>query len=301
MEIEKILEKFLNYISIERNLSLNTVISYQNDLKRYVEYLKNHNKLLIDDVKPTIIASFLNILHDIGLSAKSISRNFSAICSFHKYALGMGIAKNDPTENLFRPKISKKIPSVLDYIEIEKILAQPEENKKFGLRDKAMLELMYSSGLRVSEIISVKITDLIFQEGLIRVIGKRDKERIIPLGNKAAEVIKKYINNERITLLKGKNSAGILFLNRNGNPLSRMGVWKILKKYCKMADIKKTVSPHTFRHSFATHLLEGGANLRSVQEMLGHSDISTTQIYTHIDREYLLEVHRTFHPAEKYL
>jgi len=301
MKIEPFLEKFLNYISIERNLSRNTVVSYRNDLKRYVEYLKEQNIESFDDAKPGIITSLFDMLHRSGLSAKSISRNFSAIRSFHKYALGEGAARNDPTENLFRPKIEKKLPAVLEYNEIEKILNQPDELKKFGLRDKAMLEVMYSCGLRISELISLRETDLIFQEGLIRVIGKRDKERVVPLGSKAIEIIDKYIKNERIHLAKGKNSGGILFLNKNGKPLSRMGVWKTLRKYCLKADIKKDVSPHTLRHSFATHLLEGGANLRAVQEMLGHSDISTTQIYTHIDREYLLEVHKTFHPGEKYL
>lgn len=301
MKIEPFLEKFLNYISIERNLSRNTAVSYRNDLKRYVEYLREQNIESLDDAKPGIITSLFDMLHRSGLSAKSISRNFSAIRSFHKYALGEGAARNDPTENLFRPKIEKKLPAVLEYNEIEKILNQPNELKKFGLRDKAMIEVMYSCGLRISELISLRETDLIFQEGLIRVIGKRDKERVVPLGSKAIEIIDKYIKNERIHLSKGKNSGGILFLNKNGKPISRMGVWKILRKYCLKADIKKDVSPHTLRHSFATHLLEGGANLRAVQEMLGHSDISTTQIYTHIDREYLLEVHKTFHPGEKYL
>ena len=301
MRIESFLEKFLNYISIERNLSRNTVDSYRNDLKRYMEYLKEQNIESFDDVKPEIITSLFDMLHRSGLSSKSISRNFSAIRSFHKYALGEGVVRNDPTENLFRPKIEKKLPAVLEYNEIEKIINQPDESKKFGLRDKAMLEVMYSCGLRISELISLRETDLIFQEGLIRVIGKRDKERVVPLGSKAIEIIDKYIKNERIYLSKGKKSGGILFLNKNGKPLSRMGVWKIFRKYCLKTDIKKDVSPHTLRHSFATHLLEGGANPRAVQEMLGHSDISTTQIYTHIDREYLLEVHKTFHPGEKYL
>ena len=301
MRIESFLEKFLNYISIERNLSRNTVDSYRNDLKRYMEYLKEQNIESFDDVKPEIITSLFDMLHRSGLSSKSISRNFSAIRSFHKYALGEGVVRNDPTENLFRPKIEKKLPAVLEYNEIEKIINQPDESEKFGLRDKAMLEVMYSCGLRISELISLRETDLIFQEGLIRVIGKRDKERVVPLGSKAIEIIDKYIKNERIYLSKGKKSGGILFLNKNGKPLSRMGVWKIFRKYCLKADIKKDVSPHTLRHSFATHLLEGGANPRAVQEMLGHSDISTTQIYTHIDREYLLEVHKTFHPGEKYL
>jgi len=254
-----------------------------------------------DDVKPEIITSLFDMLHQSGLSAKSISRNFSAIRSFHKYALGEGVVRSDPTENLFRPKIEKKLPAVLEYNEIEKIINQPDESEKFVLRDKAMIEVMYSCGLRISELISLRENDLIFQEGLIRVIGKRDKERVVPLGSKAIEIIDKYIKNERIYLSKGKKSGGTLFLNKNGKPLSRMGVWKIFRKYCLKAGIKKDVSPHTLRHSFATHLLEGGANPKAVQEMLGHSDISTTQIYTHIDREYLLEVHKTFHPGEKYL
>ncbi len=301
MKIEQFFEKFLNYIRIERNLSHNTVESYRNDILRYIEFLKDNKVELFDDVRSEIIASLFDILRKLGLTAKSISRNFSAISSFHKYAIGEGIAKFDPTENLFRPKISNKLPTVLHYHEVEKILDEPDESKKFGLRDKAMLELMYSCGLRVSELISIKITNLVFQEGLIRVIGKRNKERFIPIGRKAAEIVNKYINSERVIMSKRINSGGILFLNKNGQHLSRMGVWKIFKKYCIQAGIKKDVSPHTLRHSFATHLLEGGANLRAVQEMLGHSDISTTQLYTHIDREYLLEVHRTFHPGEKYL
>ena len=300
MGIEIFLEKFLNYTSIERNLSKNTVISYKNDLERYIKHLKKIHVEFINNVTSEIIGSFFDTLRSSGLSAKSISRNFSAIRTFHKYALSEGIAKIDPSENLFRPKIEKKLPSVLNDYEVIKLLEQPDISKKYGLRDKAMLEVMYSCGLRVSELISLKLTDLLFQEGLIRVTGKRGKERVVPIGSKAIEMVNKYINNERIYLLKNVNRSGILFLNRNGKLFSRMGVWKILKKYCSMAEIKKKISPHTLRHTFATHLLEGGASLRAVQEMLGHSDISTTQIYTHIDREYLLEVHRTFHPREKY-
>ncbi len=300
MKIDYILERFLHYISIERNLSPNTSESYKNDLKRYVEYLIEDKIELADEIKLEHIASFINELRKLGLSTNSVLRNISAIRSYHKYALGEGFVKHDPTENLFRPKIEKKLPAVLEYHEVENILNQPDKSKKYGLRDKAMLEIMYSCGLRVSELISLKETDLIFNEGLIKVFGKRGKERVVPIGKEASDTVIKYINSEKVSLSKDRHTGGYIFLNNRGKQISRMGVWKILKKYCMKSGIKKEVSPHTLRHSFATHLLEGGANLRAVQEMLGHSDISTTQIYTHIDREYLHEVHKTFHPREKY-
>ena len=300
MKIENVLGHFLRYIRIDMNLSKNTVESYRNDLIRYMNYLQKQSIEECDNIKLENIVEFFQMLSGMGLSSTSISRNFSAIRSFHKYSYSEGHQKDDPTENLFRPKTVKSLPKVLEYHEVEKILSQPDESKKLGLRDKALLEIMYSCGLRVSEVISLKISDLLLQEGLIRVFGKGSKERFVPIGEKALKIVERYISSERNLIYKGTVSKGVLFLNIRGKPLTRMWVWKVLKKYCVKAGIKKDVSPHTLRHSFATHLLEGGANLREVQEMLGHSDIATTQIYTHIDREYLREVHNTFHPREKY-
>ncbi len=199
-------------------------------------------------------------------------------------------------EKVSAPKVSKSLPNVLNINEIESILSEPDVSKKLGLRDKALLETFYACGLRVSELINLKISDLFLKEEMIRVFGKGSKERFVPIGSSAIKWIEEYLKNSRPLLEKKAKSQHVLFLNSRGTKLSRMGVWKIVDKYAKLAGIKKEVHPHTFRHSFATHLLEGGADLRAVQEMLGHVDISTTQIYTHIDRDYIKQVHRDFHP-----
>ena len=289
------LRSYLHYITLEKNLSENTVLSYKLNLNRYLDYLESKRIKNADDIKEETITEFLRTLSELLLSAKSISQNISAIKGFHKFLFGDGLVKSDPTQNLVKPKFRKSLPEVLTQDEVDLILKQPDTSGRLGLRDKAVLETMYATGMRVSEALTVKQSNINFGDGFVRVFGKGSKERLIPIGRSAISWIKKYQSEVRVNIAN-ENSKDVLFLNARGKPMSRMAVWNIVDKYAKKARIEKSVHPHTFRHSFATHLLEGGADLRAVQEMLGHSDISTTEIYTHIDREYLKEVHRTFHP-----
>jgi integrase/recombinase XerD len=289
------LRSYLHYITLEKNLSENTVLSYKLNLNRYLDYLESKRIKNAEDIKEETITEFLRTLSELLLSAKSISQNISAIKGFHKFLFGDGLVKSDPTQNLVKPKFRKSLPEVLSQDEVDLILKQPDTSGRLGLRDKAILETMYATGMRVSEALTVKQSNINVGDGFVRVFGKGSKERLIPIGRSAISWIKKYQSEVRVNLAN-ENSKDVLFLNARGKPMSRMAIWNIVDKYSKMARIEKSVHPHTFRHSFATHLLEGGADLRAVQEMLGHSDISTTEIYTHIDREYLKEVHRTFHP-----
>jgi len=290
------LRSYFHFLQLEKGSAKNTLASYKVDLRRYVEYLEEHSIRSVDEVKESNVTAFLSLLKDMGLVASSISRNFSAIRGFHRFLIGEGITKNDPTQNIDSPKLSRRLPSVLTLDEIEKILNQPNINEPLGLRDRAILELLYATGLRVSELISLKQSNLLFDTGIIRVMGKGSKERIVPVGRSAIQYVELYQRQVRVHLVKRMDTSDAVFLNYRGRPLSRMAIWDMIKRYARQAGIEKEVHPHTFRHSFATHLLEGGADLRAVQEMLGHADIATTQIYTHIDREYLKEVHRTFHP-----
>lgn len=294
--MRQIVQDFINYIKIERNLSDNTVDAYCNDIERYIQFLSDRNISSPKSISLTDIQDFISCLVHIGLAERSLARNISSIRSFHKFMLGEHISDIDVTELLQSPRLPKRLPTVLDLNEIELILDSIDVTKNKGIRDRAIVETLYSTGVRVSELINLKMSDVFFHQKVIRVYGKGAKERIVPFGNRAAIEIKNYITAVRSLLIRYRRSKDFLFLNMRGVPLSRMGVWKIIQEYVKRANIRKKVSPHVFRHSFATHLLEGGANLREVQEMLGHSDISTTQIYTHLDREYLIEVHRTFHP-----
>lgn len=295
--MKHLLEQFLDYLSIEENLAGNTIDSYRNDLKRYLVFVTSDKKYSdLKQITPKDVSAFVQLLNSLGLSPKSISRNLSAIRTFHKYLLNEDILENDPAENIDLPKLPKTLPSVLEIAEVEKILEQPDTLDHLGIRDRAMLELLYACGLRVSELLSLKQNDIRTDAGFLRVFGKGSKERMVPVGEEAMNWILVYQEKVRPHLLGKQTSDDVLFLNTKGKKMSRMGFWKILRRYTEMAEIKKEVTPHTFRHSFATHLLEGGADLRVVQELLGHSDISTTQIYTHIDREYLKEVHKTFHP-----
>ena len=293
------LKDFIDYIRIERSLSPNTVAAYENDLTRYCEFMEDRKIVDPRSVKLKDIQKFITALGKLGLSKRTIARNISALKSFHKFLLQEDIIEKNPTEFLDAPKMAKKLPEVLDINEIEEILNQIDTDKSKGIRDRAIIETLYSTGLRVSELLSLKKSEVYFEEGVIRVLGKGNKERIVPFGKCAESAIKKYIKGVRGSLADRGRSKNVLFLNMRGKPLSRMGVWKIINNYVKLTGIKKNVSPHIFRHSFATHLLEGGANLRAVQEMLGHVDISTTQIYTHLDKSYLKEQHRTFHPRWK--
>lgn len=295
--MKHLLEQFLDYLSIEQNLSFNTIDSYRNDLKRYLEFVTAEKKYSdLNEITSKDVSAFVQLLNSLGLSPKSISRNLSAIRTFHKYLMNEDILEDDPAENIDMPKLPKTLPSVLEIAEVERILEQPDTLEHLGIRDRTMLELIYACGLRISELLSLKQNDIRTDAGFLRVFGKGSKERMIPVGEVAMNWILVYQEKVRPHLLGKQASDDVLFLNSRGKKMSRMGFWKILKRYTDMAGIKKEVTPHTFRHSFATHLLEGGADLRVVQELLGHSDISTTQIYTHIDREYLKEVHKTFHP-----
>ena len=294
--MEAFLKEYLSILKLERNLSENTIESYKNDILSLLSFLDEKSVSDLSEVKPAQLNDFFRILNKLGLTSRTAARYYSSIKGFFNYLyLNKYILKN-PVEKLSAPKISRNLPVVLTINDIEKILSMPDIGDKLGLRDKALLELLYACGIRVSELINLKIFDLFFDEEIIRVFGKGSKERIVPVGSSAVKWVNEYLKKSRPLLEKKMKSENILFLNVRGTKLSRMGIWKIISKYSKAAGIKKEVHPHTFRHSFATHLLEGGADLRAVQEMLGHADISTTQIYTHIDREFIKQVHKDYHP-----
>jgi integrase/recombinase XerD len=289
------LRTYLHYLTLEKNLSENSVLSYKLNLVRYIDYLESLGIKKPEAIEEDMVSEFLKSLSELLLSPRSIAQNISTLKGFHKFLVGEGIVKTDPTQNLTLPKLPKSLPEVLTQDEAELILKQPETSARLGVRDKAILETLYATGIRVSELLSLKQSNINFGDGFVRVFGKGSKERMVPIGRSAISWIKKYQSEARINLAN-ENSKDVLFLNSRGKPMSRMAIWDIVDKYVRQGRIEKAVHPHTFRHSFATHLLEGGADLRAVQEMLGHSDISTTEIYTHIDREYLKEVHKTFHP-----
>ncbi len=293
-----VLEKFLDYLSLELGLSHNTVDSYKNDLKHYLRYLEAHLIFDPSQVEGKHVYQYVFSLHNSGFGVTTISRNLSALRKFHKFLLIEEISDSDPSEIVDFPKPWRKLPVVLHQHEIEELLNKPPANDALTIRDKALLEFMYATGVRVSEAAGVRRNDLVSGSGLVRILGKGNKERIVPVGEVALKWVRQYLEDSR-PKLANSNSEEVLFLNHRGGKLSRMGIWKIIRKYVDLANIKKKVTPHTLRHSFATHLLEGGADLRAVQEMLGHTRISTTQVYTHLDREYLKEVHRSCHPRER--
>jgi len=295
------LNEFLSFLRIEKNAAANTVNSYQADLNNYLDYLQTERKVLqLQEITPADVLSYVHHLNERGLARASSSRKLSAIRMFHRFLIHEDYSDINPTTNIRLPKRALRLPDTLTHAEMLCILAQPDTSALAGLRDKAMLEVLYATGLRVSELISLQTANLFLGQRFVRVIGKGSKERVVPIGEQAVEYTIKYLKRVRPVFAKVPHSADYTFINQRGRPFSRMGIWKIIQKYVALSGVKKHTSPHTFRHSFATHLIEGGADLRAVQEMLGHTDISTTQIYTHLDREYLKEVHRTFHPREKY-
>jgi len=294
--MEQFLKEYLVHLKLEKNLSSNTVSSYKTDLTSFITYLKDKNVDDPSEIKSDHISAFFKLIKEFGLSGTSSARYFSSLKGFFLFLIKNKYILKNPIEKISSPKLSKKLPSVLDVSEVEKILSQPDISDKLGLRDKAILELFYACGTRVSELINLKVNDLFLSDEIIRVLGKGNKERLIPIGSSAINWINEYLKLSRPLLMKKSRSENYLFLNSRSSKLSRMGIWKIIDRYVKEAGIEKEVHPHTFRHSFATHLLEGGADLRAVQEMLGHADISTTQIYTHIDRDYIKQVHKQFHP-----
>ena len=294
--MESFVKEYLASLRLERNLSENTIASYKNDLNSLINFLNDSGTKDPSEITSKNLNDFFVLLSKLGLSSRSSARYYSSVKGFFSYLFSNSYIKINPMEKISAPKVSKNLPGVLNINEIEKILAEPDVRTKLGMRDKALLETFYACGLRVSEIINLKISDLFLSDEMIRVFGKGSKERFVPIGSSAINWIGEYLKNSRPLLEKKAKSQHFLFLNNRGTKLSRMGIWKIVNNYAQLAGIKREVHPHTFRHSFATHLLEGGADLRAVQEMLGHVDISTTQIYTHIDRDYIKQVHRDFHP-----
>ena len=290
------LNEYISHLSLEKNMSDNTAAAYKNDITQLIEFLEEKKVKDLNEVDFPLVKGFFYLLSDLGLSSKSIARHYSSVRGFFKYLSLNKYIENNPASKIDAPKVKRNLPSVLSVEEINKMLDMPDIETELGLRDKALLETAYACGTRVSELISLKISDLYLYEEVIRVFGKGSKERIIPIGSSAQYWIKEYLVKSRALLENKLKSGNFLFLNFRGGKLSRMGVWKIFKHYAADAEIITDVHPHTFRHSFATHLLEGGADLRAVQEMLGHVDISTTQIYTHIDIDFIKEEHRQFHP-----
>jgi integrase/recombinase XerD len=294
--VEDQLKDYMHYMLVEKGLSQNTIVSYERDLKSYIKYLQKVEQLSsLAEVTRLHIIGFLQGLKDANKSSKTMARHIASVRSFHQFLLRERVLERDPSVHIETPQGERKLPKVLSVAEVEALLDAPKQGGAFGLRDKAMLELLYATGLRVSELIQLDISDVHLTMGFVRCLGKGRKERIIPLGNLAIEAVGRYIERGRRELL-GKNATDALFLNLRGERLSRQGFWKILKGMAKEARIEKELTPHTLRHSFATHLLENGADLRAVQEMLGHADISTTQIYTHVSKARMKDVYKQFHP-----
>ncbi len=293
--MERLLKEFIYFLSVEKGLASNTLESYQRDMKKFFLFLQGKNINNINNITRTDLTDFLLKQKEKGLAPTTLNRNLASIRSFYQFLLKEQIITENPSLDLQTPKTEKKLPRVLSFSEIEILLEQPETKNAIGLRDKAMLELLYATGIRVSELVSLNINEVNFKMGFIKCTGKGNKERMIPLGSVAIRSIQEYLKNSRPRILKQKEDKA-LFVNQQGSRLTRQGFWKILKKYALKAGIQMDITPHTLRHSFATHLLENGADLRSVQEMLGHADIATTQIYTHVARRKIKEIYDQTHP-----
>jgi len=290
-----LLDGFSDFLALEQGASPRTSEAYRRDVERLALYALTKGARTPTDISSRVLREFVYHLKDLGLAPASIRRNVSSVRTYFRFLLGDGHVVRDPSERLETPKRWRSLPDVLSVDEVGRLLAAPSLDDPLTFRDRALLELAYGAGLRVSEWITLAVRDVLFEEGLVRVFGKGSKERLVPIGRSAIGAVAIYLRELRPRLEHGEGK-GMLLLNARGRPLTRMGAWKILRRYVEKAQITKHVSPHTLRHSFATHLLEGGADLRAVQEMLGHVDISTTQIYTHVDREYLRTVHKQYHP-----
>lgn len=290
---DQLLDQFINHIKVERGLAANTILAYNHDLMGFFEFLKKRG-VSPAQVNQDDLLSFI-AEKKTQLSPRSLVRNLVSIRMFYRFLVTEGRIESNPARLMGIPKMYRYLPDILSRDEVETLLLQPDIQTVLGKRDKAILELLYATGLRVTELISLKMIDINLEVGFIRTIGKGSKERIIPMGTKAMDSLKEYLTDSRPSFPK-KEEFSYIFLNSRGRPMTRQGLWKIIKSYALKAGITKTVTPHTVRHSFATHLLEGGADLRSVQLMLGHIDISTTQIYTHVAREHLKKMHDKFHP-----
>jgi integrase/recombinase XerD len=289
------LEGFRDFLALESGHSENTVEAYLRDLQRLAEFAASKGVRDPGQVSRILLRDFVYLLKDLGLSAATIRREVSAIRTYYGFLVGEGRVASDPSDRLESPRRGRALPDTLTVRDIEALLAAPGVDQPLAWRDRALLELGYGAGLRVSEICGLVTTDLLLTENLVRVFGKGGKERLVPIGRSVIGAVSVYLHQVRPELDRDR-SGGRVLLNARGQPLSRVGAWGIVKRSAERAGITKRVTPHTLRHSFATHLLEGGADLRAVQEMLGHADLSTTQIYTHVDREYLRSVHKQFHP-----
>jgi integrase/recombinase XerD len=289
------LEGFRDFLSLEAGHSPNTVEAYLRDLRRMGEFAFSRGVRDPARVGRPLLRDFVYLLKDLGLSAATIRREVSAIRTYYGFLVGEGRVDVDPSDRLETPRRGRTLPDTLTVREVEALIAAPGIDDPLGWRDRAMLELGYGAGLRVSELCGLLLTDLLLPESLVRILGKGGKQRLVPIGRSIIGAVSVYLHSLRPTLDRGK-SGGRVLLNARGEPLSRVGAWGIVKRATERAGIQKRVTPHTLRHSFATHLLEGGADLRAVQEMLGHADLSTTQIYTHVDREYLRSIHKQYHP-----
>ncbi|HYT63120.1 MAG TPA: site-specific tyrosine recombinase XerD [Gemmatimonadales bacterium] len=289
------LERFRDYLALEAGNSGNTVASYLRDITRLAAYATSRGAKSPEQLSAARLREFIYFLKDLGLATTTISRQISAIRTYFKFLVGEGLAARDPSERLESPKRWRTLPAVLSVAEVEKLLQAPNTDEPLAIRDRAMLEFAYATGVRVSELVALKLQDIVFEDGLARVFGKGAKERLVPVGRRALGAVSLYAREIRPTLDRG-HGRGVLFLNARGTPLSRVGAWGVIKANARRAGLAKRVTPHTLRHTFATHLLEGGADLRAVQEMLGHVDLATTQLYTHIDRDYLRTVHKSYHP-----
>lgn len=297
MNWELHIKHFKNYLKLERSLSANTLEAYERDVLKLAQYLEMTGKVVSPlNLNTKHLRDFVEYLNELGASPFSQARILSGIKGFYKYLLYEDLIKKDPTTLIDGPKLGRKLPDTLDFHEIEKLLNAIDLSKPEGGRNRAMLEVLYSSGLRVSELVNLKIPNIYFDIGFLRVIGKGNKERLVPIGREAMKYLKSYLEEIRVQVPIKKDFEAYAFLNRRGKNLTRVMVFTVIKNLAKSIGLKKSISPHTFRHSFATHLLEGGADLRAVQEMLGHESITTTEIYTHLDRDYLKQVIREFHP-----
>jgi integrase/recombinase XerD len=294
--MDDLIDQFLNFLSVERGLAANTISSYRADLRKFAAYLEKTRAGGLDMVKKDDLTKYLLHLKDSGLSTNSISRNLAAIKTFWRFLVNERHVKENVAGFLESPKLWKKLPETLDVGEVDRLISAPDSRNWRGIRDKASLELLYGTGMRVSELVNLKVSNVNMDVGFIKCTGKGSKERIVPLGKSARDALKKYLDKSRTRLLKKGIQEKSLFLTRLGGSMSRQSFWKMIKSYARQVGIKKNISPHMLRHSFATHLLERGADLRIVQEMLGHADISTTQIYTHINKERLKSIHHKFHP-----
>lgn len=291
------LTEYKNYLQLERSLAENTVAAYVHDVIKLKQFLDISNRNVGPlEVSSTDLHDFLEYVNELGMTVHTQARVVSGIKGFYKYLVFEDIIKDNPAELLEAPKLGRKLPDVLSFDEIEQIISSINRSTANGQRDLTMLEVLYSSGLRVTELTSLKISNTYFDLGFLRIIGKGSKERLVPMGKSAAKQLKIYLNEVRVHQKSKPEARDIVFLNRFGGAISRISVFTMIKKQCVMAGIRKNVSPHTFRHSFATHLIEGGADLRAVQEMLGHESITTTEIYTHLDRDYLSQTLKEFHP-----